>query len=71
MHTAADMAGKAVVMKVDTEKYPQLAGRFDVRGIPNFVVLFGGQVVMQQAGLVDHEQMEEWLRSAAPIRSSD
>ena len=53
MHTAADMAGKAVVMKVDTEKYPQLAGRFDVRGIPNLVVLFGGQVVMQQAGLVD------------------
>src|SRR4051794_33681607 len=25
--TAADMAGKAVIVKVDTEKYPQLAGR--------------------------------------------
>jgi thioredoxin 2 len=66
MRTAADMAGRAVVMKVDTEKYPQLAGRFGVRGIPNFVVLFGGRVVIQQAGLVDHQQMEGWLRSAAP-----
>jgi thioredoxin 2 len=66
MRTAADMAGTAVVMKVDTEKYPQLAGRFGVRGIPNFVVLFGGRVVIQQAGLVDHQQMEGWLRSAAP-----
>jgi thioredoxin 2 len=66
LRTAADMAGKAVVIKVDTEKYPQLAGRFDVRGIPNFVVLSGGVVVVQQAGLVGHDQMEQWLRSAAP-----
>ena len=65
--TAADMAGKALVLKVDTEKYPQLATRFNVRGIPNFVVLSGGRVVMQQAGLVNHDQMEQWLRSAAPV----
>src|SRR5438477_3657354 len=65
--TAADMAGKAVVLKVDTEKYPQLAARFNVRGIPNFVVLSDGRVVMQQAGLVSHDQMEQWLRSAAPV----
>jgi thioredoxin 2 len=65
--TAADMAGKAIVLKVDTDKYPQLAGRFNVSGIPNFVVLSGGRVVMQQAGLVNHDQMEQWLRSAAPV----
>jgi thioredoxin 2 len=65
--TAADMAGKAVVVKVDTEKYPQLAGRFQVSSIPNFVVLFAGRTVMQQPGLVDHHQMESWLKSAAPV----
>jgi thioredoxin 2 len=65
--TAADMAGKAVVLKVDTEQNPQLAGRFQIRGIPNFVVLSGGRVVIQQAGVVGHEQMEQWLRSAAPV----
>jgi thioredoxin 2 len=65
--TAADMAGKAVVLKVDTEKYPELAARFAVRGIPNFVVLSGGRLVMQQAGLVNHQQMEQWLHSAAPV----
>lgn len=32
--TAADMAGRAIVLKVDTERYPALAARFDVRGIP-------------------------------------
>jgi thioredoxin 2 len=65
--TAADMAGKAVVLKVDTEKYPQLAERYNVRGIPNFVVLSGGRTVLQQPGLVGHDQMEQWLRSATPV----
>jgi thioredoxin 2 len=64
--TAADMAGKALILKVDTEANPQLSARYQVRGIPNFLVLSGGKTVMQQAGLVGHEQMEHWLRSAAP-----
>ncbi len=63
--TAQDMAGKAIVLKVDTEAHPELAARFNVRGIPNFVVLSGGRQVFQQAGLVGHEQMEQWLRTAA------
>ena len=61
------MAGHAIVVKVDTERYPDLASRYNVRGIPNFVVFFRGQLVMQQAGLVDHNQMENWLRSASPV----
>jgi thioredoxin 2 len=65
--TAADMAGKAVVLKVDTEKYPQLAARFNIRGIPNFAVFFAGRLIQQHAGLVDHTQMEQWLRSATAI----
>lgn len=65
--TAADLAGKAIVLKVNTEKYPQLAARFKVQGIPNFVILRGGHVVKQQAGLVRHNQLEAWLSSAAPV----
>jgi thioredoxin 2 len=63
--TAADMAGKAVVLKVDTEANQELAARFQIRGIPNFVVMAGGKMVMQQAGLVGHDVMEEWLRSSS------
>lgn len=63
--TARNMAGKAVVLKVDTEKHPELAERFGVQGIPNFVVLSRGRTVFQQAGLAGHQQMEAWLRQAA------
>jgi thioredoxin 2 len=62
--TATDMAGKAVVLKVDTDQHPELAQRFGVRGIPNFVVLKKGQVVRQQPGYVPHTQMESWLSEA-------
>jgi thioredoxin 2 len=68
---AADMAGKAIVVKVDTEHYPQLAARFNVRGIPNFVVFSAGRRVMQQAGAVNHEQIENWLRSARSTCAPD
>ena len=65
--TAAEMAGKAVVLKVDTEKYPALAARFNVRGIPNFAVFSGGRLVKQQAGVVNHDQMKQWLKAAAAV----
>ncbi len=65
--TAKDMAGKAIVVKVDTERYPELASRFQIRGIPYFAVFFGGRAVVQQAGLVDHHQMESWLKSAGAV----
>ena len=64
--TAVEMAGHAVVVKVDTERHPELAARFNVQGIPNFLVLYGGHPIMQQAGLVDHNQMKSWLQSATP-----
>jgi thioredoxin 2 len=68
--TAADMAGQAVVLKVDTERHPDLAARFNVRGIPYFAVFYAGRPVVQQAGLVDHQQLETWLRSAAPVSAA-
>jgi thioredoxin 2 len=68
--TAAHMAGRAVVVKLDTERCPEVAARFNVRGIPNFMVFYGGRPVMQQAGLVQHEQMENWLKSAIPASAA-
>ncbi len=61
---AGEMAGKALVLKVDTEAHPELAARFRVQGIPNFVVLRDGRPVFQQAGLVPRVEMRRWLELA-------
>lgn len=61
---AHEMAGKAVVLKVDTERHPALAAQFNVKGIPNFVVLRGGRVASQQAGLVGPDELKRRIEAA-------
>ena len=63
--TARDMAGRAIVLKVDTERYPELASQYKINSIPNFAVFSRGQLQFQQAGLVDATTMESWLTRAA------
>jgi thioredoxin 2 len=48
--TARDLAGRAIVLKVDTERFP---------------VFSRGRLQFQQAGLVDAATMESWLTRAA------
>jgi thioredoxin 2 len=62
---AQDLAGRAVVLKVDTERFPELAARYNVQGIPNFAVFSAGRLQFQQAGLVDSTTMKSWLLRAA------
>ena len=62
---ARDLAGSAVVLKVDTEAHPQLAARFNVQGIPNFAVFANGDLKFQQAGLVDANTMKGWIARVA------
>jgi thioredoxin 2 len=61
---AREMAGKAVVLKVDTEAHPEVAEKYRVQGIPNFVVLRRGHVVMQRAGVTSRSEMKRWLEAA-------
>ena len=61
---AHDLAGSAVVLKVDIETFPELASRYNIRGIPNFAVFAGGKLHFQQAGLVDANTMKSWLTRA-------
>jgi thioredoxin 2 len=62
---AGEMAGRAIVLKVDTEAQPDLAARYRVASIPNFLVLRDGRVLFQQPGLVRRDQMRAWLENAA------
>jgi thioredoxin 2 len=61
---ARRFSGRALVLKVNTEAHPELAARFGVQGIPNFVVLKAGRTVMQQSGLVDENTLARWLESS-------
>jgi thioredoxin 2 len=63
---ARQLAGKALVVKVDTEKVPDLARRYRTNSIPNFMVFRGGEPVFQQAGAVRSPQLVQWVKAATP-----
>jgi thioredoxin 2 len=60
---ALEMAGQALVLKVDTEAEPHLAARFRIQSIPNFMVFRNGQPVSQRAGVAPRSEMRRWLVS--------
>ena len=49
---AEQLAGKAVVLKVDTDRNPKLSARYGIRSIPTFGVFKGGKAVSLQAGVL-------------------
>lgn len=58
---ARDLAGRTLVAKVNTEEVPQLAARYGVQSIPNFVVFSGGRIVHQQAGFGGRRHLQQMM----------
>jgi len=63
---AAELAGRVVVLKVDTELLPQLAMSHRVQGIPHFIVFHRGRPVRTQSGAVSHAELRRWIE-AVPV----
>ncbi len=55
---AANLAGRALVLKVNTEEHVALAQRYRVQSIPNFAVFHRGTLQRQQPGQMGHRQLE-------------
>jgi thioredoxin 2 len=58
---AAEMAGKAIFLKVNTEENPGLSARFGIQSIPNFVLLRNGKVERQRSGFGGRAEMRRWV----------
>jgi len=53
---------KLNIIKIDTEKNPDIAIKYNVRGIPNLILFKKGKVIWQQAGVVQADQLEHTIR---------
>jgi len=58
---AREMAGKALVLKVDTDRYPEIAAPYGIQAIPTFIVFRDGQVVSRRSGVAPRTEMRRWL----------
>jgi thioredoxin 2 len=62
---AREMAGRGLVLKVNTEENPAVAAQFRVQAIPYFVLLRGGIIVVERAGVVPRSELRRWFATAA------
>ena len=52
------------MLKVDTERNPDLAARFQIRSIPTFGLFRGGRAVSLQPGLLRAPQLVQLVERA-------
>jgi thioredoxin 2 len=58
---AAQLKGKALFAKVDSDASPRTSARFAVRSIPTLVLLQGGRELKRQAGATQAAQIVDWV----------
>lgn len=61
---AREMAGRALVLKVDTQEHPEIAELYQIKTIPYFLVFRGGKPFSQNSGVADRWEMRLWLERA-------
>lgn len=54
-----EMGDKLNIIKIDTERNPDVAIRYQVRGIPNLILFNKGDLIWQQAGVVQMPQLKQ------------
>ena len=58
---ADSLAGEVNVFKVNVDKSPNLARRFNVKGIPTILVVKNGNVVNRKTGMGTRQQLIEMI----------
>jgi protein disulfide-isomerase len=58
----AQMKNRVRVVKIDTQKYPQLATQHQIQSLPTLVLFKGGEPVARMQGVVPAEQLMQRLQ---------
>lgn len=60
---AKEFAGRFLLVKVNVDEQPELAGAFGVQSIPFVVAIMDGQPASQLPGVIPEGQLRQWLES--------
>ena len=61
---AAELEPTVRLAKVNTDDEQELAGRFQIQGIPTIVLLKHGKEIARQSGLMNAAGIESWVQQA-------
>ncbi|WP_438977487.1 thioredoxin [Polaribacter sp.] len=54
-----ELGDKVTILKVDVDKNAAIASKFQVRGVPTFVLFKNGKQVWKQAGLISKTDLKQ------------
>jgi thioredoxin len=62
---AGEFTGKIKFAKLNVDDAPELAGRYDITGVPTLMLFRDGKPVDQMVGLAAPRALKTWLEKAA------
>lgn len=61
---ARDMQGRVQVVKIDIDKNPSLAARYQIRAVPTLALFRSGKLIWSRAGVMSKQQIVEMVTSS-------
>jgi thioredoxin-like negative regulator of GroEL len=64
---AREMAGRGVIVQINTQENPGLAARFNITGVPTLLVFRDGKAEDRVSGAMDKINFSAWWRRQLSI----
>lgn len=65
---AHELAGRVKLVKVDIDRSPRLAQRFQVQAVPTLLLLDGGEVISRKTGAEPAAALRQWVEESLAVR---
>ncbi len=56
---AAEAGEKVKVIKIDVDKNPEIAGRFQIQGVPTLALFKQGNIIWRQSGVIPKQALQQ------------
>jgi len=63
---AMEAKGRWNLVKIDTERHPQIAAQFQIRSIPAVKLVHNGAIIAEFVGALPESQIRKWLEQHIP-----
>ncbi|TLU83269.1 MAG: thioredoxin [Chlorobium sp.] len=61
---AEEFSGKIVVVKIDIDEQPGVAGRYKIQGVPTLMIFRNGEVIWRTSGAIPYSQLKAQVTKA-------